>query len=182
MVQWVPVRQSERLLPLGCDQLLRSAAGRPRGRSRKITGPIPAATGIIRRLLQKADQTTRDEVEQLINGETIVKTVRQELTYRDIEDSIDNIWSVLYSTGYLTSRGRLPGKQMKLALPNREVRELFIRPGKGLVPGGNPSRYQQDQRASARRFLKGMWPPFRICCTITCGIPSACGIRQCEAA
>ncbi len=85
-----------------------------------------SGNGIIRRLLKKADQTTRDEVEQLINGETIVKTVRQELTYRDIEDSIDNIWSVLYSTGYLTSRGRLPGKQMKLALPNREVRELFI--------------------------------------------------------
>ena len=85
-----------------------------------------SGNGIIRRLLQKADQTTRDEVEQLINGETIVKTVRQELTYRDIEDSIDNIWNVLYSTGYLTSRGRLPGKQMKLALPNREVRELFI--------------------------------------------------------
>ena len=85
-----------------------------------------SGNGIIRRLLQKADQTTRDEVEQLINGESIVKTVRQELTYRDIEDSIDNIWSVLYSTGYLTSRGRLTGKQMKLALPNREVRELFI--------------------------------------------------------
>ena len=85
-----------------------------------------SGNGIIRRLLKKADQTTRDEVEQLINGGTIVKTVRQELTYRDIEDSIDNIWSVLYSTGYLTSRGRLPGKQMKLALPNREVRELFI--------------------------------------------------------
>ena len=85
-----------------------------------------SGNGIIRRLLQKADQTTRDEVEQLINGESIVKTVLQELTYRDIEDSIDNIWSVLYSTGYLTSRGRLPGKQMKLALPNREVRELFI--------------------------------------------------------
>ena len=85
-----------------------------------------SGNGIIRRLLQKADQTTRDEVEQLINGETIVKTVRHELTYRDIEDSIDNIWSVLYSTGYLTSKGRLPGKQMKLALPNREVRELFI--------------------------------------------------------
>ena len=85
-----------------------------------------SGNGIIRRLLKKADQTTRDEVEQLINGETIVKTVRQELTYRDIEDSIDNIWSVLYSTGYLTSRGRLPGRQLKLALPNREVRELFI--------------------------------------------------------
>ena len=48
------------------------------------------------------------------------------MTYRDVEDSIDNIWSVLYSTGYLTSRRRLPGRRMELALPNREVRELFI--------------------------------------------------------
>ena len=84
-----------------------------------------SGNGIIRRLLQKADQTTREEVERLLNGESIVKTVRQELTYRDIEDSIDNIWSVLYSTGYLTQEARLPGKQMKLILPNREVRELF---------------------------------------------------------
>lgn len=81
---------------------------------------------LVRRLLKRADQTTRNEIEQLLNGGTIVKNIRHELTYRDIEDSIDNIWSVLYSTGYLTQRGRLPGKQMKLALPNREVKELFI--------------------------------------------------------
>ena len=81
---------------------------------------------LVRRLVKRADQTTRNEIEQLLNGGTIVKNIRQELTYRDIEDSIDNIWSVLYSTGYLTQRGRLPGKQMKLALPNREVKELFI--------------------------------------------------------
>ena len=81
---------------------------------------------LVRRLLKRADQTTRNEIEQLLNGGTIVKNIRQELTYRDIEDSIDNIWSVLYSTGYLTQRGRLPGKQMKLALPNREGKELFI--------------------------------------------------------
>ena len=81
---------------------------------------------LVRRLLKRADQTTRNEIEQLLNGGTIVKNIRQELTYRDIEDSIENIWSVLYSTGYLTQRGRLPGKQMKLALPNREVKELFI--------------------------------------------------------
>ena len=81
---------------------------------------------LVRRLLKRADQTTRNEIEQLLNGGTIVKNIRQELTYRDIEDPIDNIWSVLYSTGYLTQRGRLPGKQMKLALPNREVKELFI--------------------------------------------------------
>lgn len=85
-----------------------------------------SGNNLIRRLLKKANQTTRNEVEQLINGETITKTIRQELTYRDVEDTIDNIWSVLYSTGYLTSHGRLPGKQMKLALPNREVRDLFV--------------------------------------------------------
>ena len=81
---------------------------------------------LVRRLLDRADQTTRDEVERLINGEIVTKTIRQELTYRDVEESVDNIWSVLYSTGYLTQRGRLPGRQMKLALPNREVKELFI--------------------------------------------------------
>ena len=81
---------------------------------------------LIRRLLKKADQSTKSEVEQLLNGKTIVKTIRQELTYREVEDSMDNIWSVLYSTGYLTCRRRVPGKQMELALPNREVRDLFI--------------------------------------------------------
>ena len=104
-----------------CDVLLSDPEAEPENYWANTSG-----NGIIRRLLKKADQTTRDEVEQLINGEAIVKTVRQELTYRDIESTIDNIWSVLYSTGYLTSKGRLPGKQMKLALPNREVRELFI--------------------------------------------------------
>ena len=76
-------------------------------------------------MLKRADQTTRSEIERLLNGECIVKPIRQELTYREIDESIDNIWSVLYSTGYLTQRGRVPGKQMKLALPNREIRELF---------------------------------------------------------
>ena len=104
-----------------CDLLLSDPEAEPENYWANTSG-----NGIIRRLLKKADQTTRDEVEQLINGGEIVKTVRQELTYRDIESTIDNIWSVLYSTGYLTSRGRLPGKQMRLALPNREVRELFI--------------------------------------------------------
>lgn len=81
---------------------------------------------LIRQLLKKANQSTRNDVEQLINGGTIIKPIRQELTCRDVEDSIDNIWSVLYSTGYLTCRRRGPGKKMELALPNWEVRELFI--------------------------------------------------------
>ena len=104
-----------------CDELLADPEAEPENYWANTSG-----NDLIRRLLKKANQTTRNEVEHLIGGETITKIIRQELTYRDVEDSIDNIWSVLYSTGYLTGRGRLPGKQMKLALPNREVRELFI--------------------------------------------------------
>lgn len=104
-----------------CDELLADPEAEPENYWANTSG-----NDLIRRLLKKANQTTRNEVEHLIGGETITKIIRQELTYRDVEDSIDNIWSVLYSTGYLTGRGRLPGKQIKLALPNREVRELFI--------------------------------------------------------
>ena len=104
-----------------CDELLADPGAEPENYWANTSG-----NDLIRRLLKKANQTTRNDVERLINGETITKAIRQELTYRDVEDSIDNIWSVLYATGYLTCRGRRPGKQMELALPNREVRELFI--------------------------------------------------------
>ncbi len=104
-----------------CDELLADSGADPENYWANTSG-----NDLIRRLLKKANQTTRYEVERLINGETIIKTIRQELTYRDVEGAIDNIWSVLYSAGYLTCRRRFPGKQMELALPNREVRELFI--------------------------------------------------------
>lgn len=104
-----------------CDQLLADPDAEPENYWANTSG-----NDLVRRLLKRADQTTRGEVERLINGETITRVIRQELTYRDVEDSVDNIWSVLYSTGYLTQRGRLPGRQIKLSLPNREVKELFI--------------------------------------------------------
>ena len=104
-----------------CDELLINPEAEPENHWANTSG-----NDLIRRLLKKADQTTRDEIEELINGSNIVKEIRQELTYRDVEDSIENIWSVLYSTGYLTQRSRLPGRKMELALPNREVKELFI--------------------------------------------------------
>ena len=104
-----------------CDELRAAPDAEPENYWANTSG-----NELIRRLLKRADQSTRNEVEQLINGGNITKTIRQELTYREVEDSIDNVWSVLYSTGYLTCRRRIPGKQMELALPNREVRELFI--------------------------------------------------------
>ena len=103
-----------------CDILLSDEDAEPENYWANTSG-----NDIVRRLLKKADQTTKNEVEQLLNNKYIVKSVRQELTYRDIDSSIDNIWSVLYSTGYLTQCGRLPGKQLKLIIPNKEVHELF---------------------------------------------------------
>ena len=104
-----------------CDELLADPSAEPENYWANTSG-----NDLIRRLLKKANQSTRNDVEQLINGGTIIKPIRQELTYREVEDSIDNIWSVLYSTGYLTCRRRVPGKKMELVLPNWEVRELFV--------------------------------------------------------
>ena len=104
-----------------CDELLADPHAEPENYWANTSG-----NDLIRRLLKKANQSTKNDVEQLINGGTVTKPIRQELTYREVEDSIDNIWSVLYSTGYLTCRRRVPGKKMELALPNREVRALFI--------------------------------------------------------
>ena len=81
---------------------------------------------LVRRFVDKADKTTQSEIERLINGEAIEKTVRLELTYNEIDDSIDNLWSVLYTTGYLTQAGETEDGKYKLVIPNREVREVFI--------------------------------------------------------
>lgn len=86
-----------------------------------------SGNSLILRLLQKADQTTKDQIEELINGGTIVKSIRQELTYREIDDSADNIWSVLYATGYLTGKHveNEDANIFALRIPNGEIAKLF---------------------------------------------------------
>lgn len=69
----------------------------------------------------------RSEIENLIAGEEIVKEIHQELTYQDIYRSVENIWSVLLMTGYLTQRGSAGVNQYRLAIPNLEVRDIFIK-------------------------------------------------------
>lgn len=80
---------------------------------------------IIRHFIGMADATTKMEIENLKAGEAIEKVIRKELTYKDLYDSIDNLWSVLYLIGYLTSRGRAEGDRIKLAIPNQEIRKIF---------------------------------------------------------
>lgn len=81
---------------------------------------------LVKRFVDKADQTTKNEIEQLIAGEAVEKRIRLDLTYDEIDTSIDNIWSVLFTTGYLTQAGRSESGIFKLIIPNREVREIFV--------------------------------------------------------
>lgn len=90
-----------------------------------------SGNGLVRRLINIADESTKDEIERLIAGETIEKAIRLELTYDEIDNSIDNIWSVLFTTGYLTNAGEieLPGGDgygYRLVIPNKEVRQVFV--------------------------------------------------------
>lgn len=81
---------------------------------------------IIRSFMHMAKAGTRKELECLIAGETICKKINQELTYRDLYTSVDNLWSVLFTTGYLTQRGRTDDGIYQLAIPNLEIRRIFI--------------------------------------------------------
>ncbi len=75
---------------------------------------------------ESANAATKREIERLVAGEIIVKEIHQELTYPEIYKTIDNIWSLLFTTGYLTMRGKPEGRQMKLAIPNLAVRDVFV--------------------------------------------------------
>lgn len=69
--------------------------------------------------------TTKHEIERLLAGETITKEIHQELTYPEMYQSVENIWSLLFMTGYLTQRGRIGVNRFKLAIPNLEIRDIF---------------------------------------------------------
>ena len=80
---------------------------------------------LVERFINKANKTTRDEIERLVSGESIEKHVRLELTYDEIDNGIDNLWSVLFTTGYLTQAGMTAQGAYKLVIPNREIREVY---------------------------------------------------------
>ncbi len=105
-----------------CDKLLADPEAEPENYWANTSG-----NDLIRRLLKRADQTAKDEVEELLNGGEITKSIKQELTYWEIDDSAENVWSVLYSTGYLTGRHveRADADLFRLWIPNGEIRKLF---------------------------------------------------------
>ncbi len=81
----------------------------------------------VRRFIREsANSATKREIEHLVAGEVIVKEIHQELTYPEMYQTIDNIWSLLFMTGYLTRRGKAEGRQIKLAIPNLAIRDIFV--------------------------------------------------------
>lgn len=88
-----------------CDELLSDDEAEPENYWANTSG-----NDLVRRFISKADRNTRNEIEQLLNGKSLVKNLKRELTYREIDDTAENVWSVLFATGYLTYKGRLPGR------------------------------------------------------------------------
>lgn len=86
-----------------------------------------SGNAMVRRFIDMADVSTKNEIERLIAGESIEKDVTPELTYDELDKSIENLWSVLFTTGYLTHKGRTESGKYRLVISNREVRNLFVK-------------------------------------------------------
>ena len=86
-----------------------------------------SGNSLVRSFIDKADVQTKNEIERLIAGECIEKEISQELTYDEIDKSITNLWSVLFTTGYLTKQGVTEDGKVRLSIPNKEIRNLFIK-------------------------------------------------------
>lgn len=107
-----------------CDKLLDNPKARP-----KPYWNNTSPNALVKQFIDMADATTRGEIEQLVAGKTIRKKIVETLTYGELTESIDNLWSVLFLTGYLTVDKNAPEDEddyTSLVIPNREVREIFI--------------------------------------------------------
>ena len=104
-----------------CDDLRASDRARPKAYWINSSG-----NDAVRKLIDKSSTaTTRRDIERLIEGETVVKTLNENLTHSEIADNIENLWSLLYMTGYLTAADYPDGNQYRLKIPNREVRQIY---------------------------------------------------------
>ena len=105
-----------------CDELLADPSAPPKNYWANTSG-----NDLIRRMLKNANLTTKSEIEELLNGGKVTKRMKQELTYREIDDSVENVWSVLYAIGYLTGMhvDQEDADIFRLWIPNGEIRKLF---------------------------------------------------------
>ena len=105
-----------------CDDLLSNPRQKPKAYWMNTSG-----NDMVRRLIDRSTNgTTQMEIERLIAGETITKTLNEQLTHNEVDASIENIWSLLYMTGYLTAVDYPDGNRYELRIPNREVRQIYM--------------------------------------------------------
>jgi hypothetical protein len=105
-----------------CQALIKNKQASPQNYWANTSGNT-----LVRRFIDKADPRTKTEIESLIAGEAIVKEISLELTYSELDESIDNLWSVLFATGYLTCTEYVGEDSYRLIIPNREIRNLFVK-------------------------------------------------------
>lgn len=106
-----------------CDDLLADRMTAP-----KDYWSNTSSNDVVRNFIENAGTATiKKEIENLIAGEIVWKEIRQELTYKELYHSIDNIWSVLFTTGYLTQQGKAKDGIFPLVIPNMEIRKIFTR-------------------------------------------------------
>ncbi|MBQ7589462.1 MAG: AAA family ATPase, partial [Verrucomicrobia bacterium] len=104
-----------------CDDLYTEAVTTPKPYWMNTSG-----NDIIRKFIEtSAEEALEDEVEELINGGSVRKKIHQELTYKDLYTTIDNIWSILFTTGYLTVDGDPEDEELNLVIPNQGIRKIF---------------------------------------------------------
>lgn len=130
---------------------------------------------VLRRLLEKASSETRDEIERLIAGESVMKSINEELTYKELYDNTENVWSILFVTGYLTQQGEPDGKMRRLVIPNREIHDIFMTQIRGWMQDKAREALAQIEREgyANQPNLDGM---SRV---LKCGI--ACHVKNCRA-
>ena len=104
-----------------CDELTDDPSAEPKEYWSNTSG-----NDVVKKLLEKATADTRDDIERLIAGETVTKEIDEDLTYKELYDKLENVWSVLFTTGYLTQREKGSGNMRNLVIPNREVRNIFM--------------------------------------------------------
>jgi hypothetical protein len=105
-----------------CQALIKNKQAVPQNYWANTSG-----NSLVRRFIDKANKKTKDEIECLIGGGSIVKEISLELTYSELDESIDNFWSVLFLTGYLTCIDYVDGEHYRLVIPNQEIRNLFVK-------------------------------------------------------
>ena len=128
-----------------CRKLFSKPDGKPEAYWMNTSG-----NEIIEKLANKADTSyLKGEIEELLAGGTVRKAIDQELTYRDLYTSMNNIWSVLFMTGYLTVNGDPEAEELELTIPNRGIREVFRKRISALV-----EKSIDENKTEVRTFCK----------------------------